>query len=662
MQKGSSSSGGTQAFPGIKLEIVPEAADAGTSVSPSQKQHLQRLDSLFHAALDFFRKANAEQQERIFSHRSCLVGVLRSLDFVSKRLLSESFFLFAGMSVLSPEHREAVVEAWDAAAVPKQLFFKASLLPELRKGRDFQLKLAYFTFANIFILHRHTVAGRWHTRLEYLPVKLIRKFVRFVSLYPDEDFAFQLSKFREELLGDVEAFTELAEANAAYLDVALPCWREVSCDAPRAPVEESDDQLELEGEQESEGDCAGKGPAAVITPPTEDAPQPPSDESVEQPGEDSSAMDEPVPDTPESNSAEDSPAPALADTATAPEPADDSVADAAPPPPPPGNGPAPPPPPGPPPMGGLNSVKDPSRPKMRPFRIAKLGNVAGTMFERTLVEEFEDDFNWEHLEQNFAKGASKPSSASAAKKTTTAAHPQKSSHVSFLNSRGAQPTFAVQIILRGFAMNRDEPAQPDEIVERLAASDQEFFSTSELEKLGSLFPREHSSSGELKFPREEEMAKAVTEEELATYDKAERFMHSLYMLGAPADKITVMIEARALPKTAAEIPAKLEVIKAVIERLRDQRVYDFLAAVVATANYMNNKANIAHGMELQSLEKLSSVRTVDGSRSLLHVLIEMLTEKKPELVKLDDILEPRKDFMHAQRGTSSLLGRRRMHR
>jgi len=103
------------------------------------------------------------------------------------------------------------------------------------------------------------------------------------------------------------------------------------------------------------------------------------------------------------------------------------------------------------------------------------------------------------------------------------------------------------------------------------------------------------------------------------------------------------------------IKNQLEPVEAAVKEVRDcKNVRTILAIVLKLGNFLNGgtRTGDASGFRLTCLEKLKSIKSVDGKTTLLHYLVYHLRKSCPEALKVRDELA---NVAAARRVESSLL-------
>jgi len=158
-----------------------------------------------------------------------------------------------------------------------------------------------------------------------------------------------------------------------------------------------------------------------------------------------------------------------------------------------------------------------------------------------------------------------------------------------------------------------------------------------LMNLLAIFPVE--KDGKLKYPKEKEELLAFKGE----LTENEAFMRALYSVPLVRERIFVLYLQKTFPSQLREAQQYLPTLSKAMQELKHEKVIRFLEIVLAVANYMNNPNKLAKGFELETLSKLSTIKTADQNKTILHILGHMVYERDAGLLDfLDNLnhLEP----------------------
>ncbi|XP_076808733.1 uncharacterized protein LOC143451862 [Clavelina lepadiformis] len=141
-------------------------------------------------------------------------------------------------------------------------------------------------------------------------------------------------------------------------------------------------------------------------------------------------------------------------------------------------------------------------------------------------------------------------------------------------------------------------------------------------------------------------AKHVGREE--AFSKEDKFMVELCQIPRLGLRLETLSIIRELPQEIESLQPEVEMALNAWKELFESKLLEtLLAYILAVTNRINasNSKGVTKGIRLSSLEKTTVMRTNDRKFTLLQVVLKIVKEEKPEILKLDQEL---KSFSKAQ--------------
>jgi len=563
-----------------------------------------------------------------------------------------------------------------------QNFFVNSIFDELRLGHNVNFKISYLTFVNTLV-SLHQPADRKEICMKYVPDILLTALENFAMVYPDESLIFQLDLIiearegfvEEDFFQENEKFASRSEffAYAAQtlqksyrqsssgeilpenLSSGLALEQALNIQSPHQGFRTTRRIMKLRNQQEGLG-------SPLVTPLHSESSLPSESEIVQPSGSEASSLSPKVEDlVSESPSPQSEPQPSpknplVVSSEKTQEPSSelnseslpkitlntepeetqnsDLVVPPAGPPPPPGPPGGPPPPPGPPggppPPPGLGGMVSAS--PFIPFKLNPLPNdLSARSFYSLAPVIREDVLDTDLLKDSFLKS----NIVAATKKLNT--KPQTAVNANeILAERGAKGGFSIEVVLRGLQLNR-EPISTEDVIECLSELKLAPLRIVDVDNMLGLFPV--NNMDQPKYPKEPQLFAQLSPEEVSKLNRPEKFLYDLYSLGDPRTRLLVLKYRKTIPEDLQIIQESLTVAMNCMKSFENnQLLQEFLKVVVATSNYLTKPAVPATTMDMTSLSKLKTIKTADKKKTLLHVIIEMIQRKNPEILEFPSSL------------------------
>mmetsp|Transcript_6156 Transcript_6156/g.24826 ORF Transcript_6156/g.24826 Transcript_6156/m.24826 type:complete len:619 (-) Transcript_6156:59-1915(-) len=300
------------------------------------------------------------------------------------------------------------------------------------------------------------------------------------------------------------------------------------------------------------------------------------------------------------------------------------------PPPPPGM-PGPPPPPGmpgppgmppPPGMGMAASFRDPSRPKMVPWRWNALppNQVNKTIFKDIDISNVK--FDSDKLVSLFRMDTGKKPVKLGEKKEGEGEKKKKEEEKQPVVLDRQRCTI-IEIIMKRF----EEPASV--IKQHIIDCNLKWLTTTTISELLSLFPLKSYDSERdllLKFNGDR-----------ATFHRAEAFLYELFTVKAVRQKLVAANFCLEFEVKELEYNQNIEVVDNAFEEIKRKKVKRIMEYLLAIGNFMNNPNRECKGFKFSAMMKLNDVRSRGETKTtLMHALAEIIAEKEPELLTIVD--------------------------
>lgn len=130
-------------------------------------------------------------------------------------------------------------------------------------------------------------------------------------------------------------------------------------------------------------------------------------------------------------------------------------------------------------------------------------------------------------------------------------------------------------------------------------------------------------------------------ENLTKLNPAESFVVHASKVPRFSQKVSAMLTIRSATGAAAEIKKSLDTLLAACREVKaSDRLQSFLAVALMTGNFLNAGTNkgAARGVRIESLLKFNDTRSLDRDVSLLHYIAQLVAEKAPEVLELQEQL------------------------
>lgn len=130
-------------------------------------------------------------------------------------------------------------------------------------------------------------------------------------------------------------------------------------------------------------------------------------------------------------------------------------------------------------------------------------------------------------------------------------------------------------------------------------------------------------------------------ENMARLTPAESFVVHASKVPRFSQKVSAMLTIRSASGAAAEIKSSLDTLLAACREVKaSDRLQSFIAIALATGNFLNAGTNkgAARGVRIESLLKFNDTRSLDRDVSLLHYIAQLVGEKAPEVLQLQEQL------------------------
>ncbi|GAB0493936.1 hypothetical protein MMPV_005223 [Pyropia vietnamensis] len=130
-------------------------------------------------------------------------------------------------------------------------------------------------------------------------------------------------------------------------------------------------------------------------------------------------------------------------------------------------------------------------------------------------------------------------------------------------------------------------------------------------------------------------------ENMARLTPAESFVVHASKVPRFSQKVSAMLTIRSASGAAAEIKSSLDTLLAACREVKaSDRLQSFIAVALMTGNFLNAGTNkgAARGVRIESLLKFNDTRSLDRDVSLLHYIAQLVGEKAPEVLQLQEQL------------------------
>lgn len=128
---------------------------------------------------------------------------------------------------------------------------------------------------------------------------------------------------------------------------------------------------------------------------------------------------------------------------------------------------------------------------------------------------------------------------------------------------------------------------------------------------------------------------------LAKLNPAEAFVVHSARVPRFGQKLSAMLTIRSAKGAAADIKASLDILLVACREVKaSDRLQSFLAVALMTGNFLNAGTNkgAARGVRIESLLKFNETRSLDRDVSLLHYIAQLVADKAPEVLELQEQL------------------------
>ena len=504
------------------------------------------MNSFSHCIVRLFTNPIPRVYAKLFSIEDAITLIFKLLSYEQTTSFHPEIYLLLGkildVGENEVEKRNFILKKFNSFSFTKQLFYETLVLPEILEGENIPYKIAYLTFINVIINIQPNIKFKLDVKKHYLPKKYLTFLQNLQGLYFNESLAIQMKRYQDLFQEDND---EKTLKNS--VDLLRPNRHSVSLkkgqSLNRKKISHLAKQLKAgNGEYTDSSD-------------TDDDTLIRLRKKYKRKDRSGNKIRDSVDHSQLSHSGSEKDFPPKIEQKEEKKieiveiKVEEKPGDLIPPPPPP------------PPLEQTEGDFDPDRPKMISYNPVQISNeiISQTLYSEIktprdystiidislLIVNFKEEKKDKSTSPNPPPPPPPPSNNSSEPSKIEAPQTPKSSQSSDpLYERGPQGLFSIEVILRGFKLQRKDPVGALDIIEALQEFDVKFFSDIELKKLVSLFPV--SSSGETKYPNEE---KLLLEADVNTLSAAEKFIRELYLWGKPYMKITSLILFKNLPNS-----------------------------------------------------------------------------------------------------------------
>jgi len=247
--------------------------------------------------------------------------------------------------------------------------------------------------------------------------------------------------------------------------------------------------------------------------------------------------------------------------------------------------------------------------------------IEGTLFSKFDSKDLDgilEEMPYEMLESNFA---AKVIEKKAADESAEKKGPQT---VNIIDGKTSQ---AIAIFVKGF-----KGLSIPEIIAALQRCDEKVFEVGMIQSLKKIIPSKDEMASIHEFLQKEENAAALL-------GVAENFALEITKVNQLDAKLQAFGNKMGYPSKLTDLTADVHTIdEACVETLKSKslmKVFEYILMFVNFLNSGTNRAGVA-AFKLNTLSKLRDAKTSDNKQNMIHVLVQFMEEKHPDLMKFPE--------------------------